>query len=360
MNCVRCNTPLEANVRFCRHCGLPVSNPSSQSDANANGGKAAPSPLYQPVSGNTDAPTIPPTSWQAPPNAPRQQQPLYLAGQSDRPATPVPPAQQAQQGQQWQQWQQQGQQAWRPTPAQSSPFTQPARRDDIGTMRSSSASQARQAQQSPQPRPRKRRGRRLLITLLVIVVVLLALVIGGRFALNALAINQINQALSDAINNVPSQVALLPERDQTITDGMANALITQQSSSASPVQNLTIHFTPNNVEIDFNVFSFSSTITTVPKIVNGQLVATNVTVQGIAGLILSPDDITNVMNTQIRNLETHIQHTITAVTLENHAILLHIKPGGSSPTQPTKFPTSVPTSIPTNIPTAIPTNIPLP
>ncbi len=349
MNCVRCNTPLEANVRFCRHCGLPVSNPSSQPDAN--GGKAAPSPLHQPVSGNTDAPTIPPTAWQAPPNAPRQQQPLYLAGQSDRPATPTPPARQAQQGQQWQQ------QAWGATPAQPSPFTQPARRDDLGTLRSGPASQA---QQSPQPGPRKRRGRGLLITLAIILVVLLALVIGGRIALNALAINQINQALSDAINNVPSQVALLPERDQTITDGMVNALITQQSSSASPVQNLTIHFTPNNVEIDFNVFSFSSTITTVPKIVNGQLVATQVTVQGIAGLILSPDDITNVMNTQIKNLETHIQHTITAVTLENHAILLHIKPGSSSPTPPTKLPTSIPTSIPTNIPTAIPTNIPLP
>lgn len=186
--------------------------------------------------------------------------------------------------------------------------------------------------------------------------VLLALVIGGRFALNAFAISQINQALSDAITNVPSQVALLPERDQTITDSMVNALITRQNSSSSPVQNLTIHFTHNDVEIDFNVFSFSSTITTVPKIVNGQLVATNVTVQGIAGLILSPDDITNVMNTQIKNLQTHIQHTITAVTLENQAILLHIKPGSSSPTQPT----GIPTSIPTNIPTAIPTNIPLP
>jgi hypothetical protein len=202
----------------------------------------------------------------------------------------------------------------------------------------------------PQQR-RKRRGRGLLLGLAVVIVLIVAILIAGRFALNAFAISQINQTLSDAINNIPSEVALLPERDQTIPESTVNSLITQRSSASSPVQNLTIHFTPNDVEIDFNVFSFPSTITTVPKIVNGKLVATNVTVQGIAGLILSPDDITNIMNTQITNLQTHIQHTITAVTLENHAILLHIKPGTSSPTTPGTLPTSVPTSIPTALPT---------
>lgn len=355
MNCVRCNAPLEANARFCRKCGLPVSNPASTPDAQANGGaggKAAPSPLYQPISSsNADAPTIPPTAWQAPASTPRQQ-PLYLPGQPVQ-GTPVTPGPQSPQSPQWQQ---PGQQTWKATPAQPSPFVQPTRRDDVGTMRSGSASQSQQSQQSQQRPQRKRRGRGLLIGLVIVLVLLLVLIIGGRFALNAYAINQINQELSDAINNIPAAVALLPERDQTITDGMVNALITQQSSATSPVKNLTIHFTPNNVEIDFNIFAFSSTITTVPKIVNGQLVATNVTVQGIAGLILSPDDITNVMNTQITNMETHIQHTITAVTLENHAILLHIKPGSTSPNKPT----TLPTSIPTNIPTAIPTNLPLP
>ncbi len=195
----------------------------------------------------------------------------------------------------------------------------------------------------------------MLIGLVVVIVLIAVLLVGGRFALNAFAISQINQTLSDAINNVPSEVALLPERDQTISESTVNALITQRSSASSPVQNLTIHFTPKDVEIDFDVFSFSSTITTVPKIVNGKLVATNVTVQGMAALILSPDDITNIMNTQITKLENHIQHTITAVTLENHAILLHIKPGTSTPTPPGTLPTSVPTSIPTSIPTVLPT-----
>jgi hypothetical protein len=336
MNCVRCNMPLEANARFCRNCGFPVSNPASTPEANANGdpGRANPSPLYQPISSNTDAPTIPPTSWQAPSNMPKQQQ-VYLSGQPEQSAQAAPtlPAQQ------WQQ-RQDRQQAWMPA-SSPSPVFQPNKQNEVGTMRSGAAKQPR----------RRRGGVRRLIGPVIALVLVVALLIVGRFALNAFAINQINQALSDAINNIPAAVAILPERDQTITNSMVNNLITNQSSAASPVQNLTIHFTKNDVEINFNVYAFSSTITTVPKIVNGKLTATDVKVQGIAGLILSPDDITNLMNTQIRNMETHIRHTITAVTLQDGAIVLHIKPSSTTPTTPPTIPTGVPTTIPTGVPT---------
>jgi hypothetical protein len=339
MNCIRCNMPLEANARFCRNCGFPVSNPASTPDANANAngdpGRANPSPLYQPISSNTDAPTIPPTSWQAPSNMPRQQQ-VYLSGQSEQPAQAAPTLR----AQPWQQRQDQ-QQAWMPASSPPAPVFQPNKQNEVGTMRSGAAKQP----------GRRRGGVRRLIGPVIALVLVVALLIVGRFALNAFAINQINQALSGAIDNIPAPVAVLPERDQTITDSMVNNLITYQSSAASPVQNLTIHFTKNDVQINFNVFAFSSTITTVPKIVNGKLVATNVTVQGIAGLILSPDDITNLMNTQIRNMETHIRHTITAVTLQDGAIVLHIKPSSSTPTTPPTIPTGVPTTIPTGIPT---------
>lgn len=350
MNCVHCNNPLEANSRFCRNCGLPVTNPTSTPETNANGGsgKASASPLYQPVSSHTDAPTVPPTPWQAPPQTP-QQQPLYLSGQPGQsaPASSAP----TQQAQQWPQQQNQ-QQAWRPAPSQPSPFAQSDQRYDAGTMRSGSPNQ-------PQKR-RKRRGRGLLIGLAIFIVLIVVLLIGARLVLNAYAISQINQASSDAINKIPSAVAILPDRDQTIPEGAVNALISLKSSSFSPVQNLAIHFTPNDMEIDFNVFSFSSTITTVPKIVNGKFVVTNTTVQGIAGLILSPDDITNLINNQITNLETHIQHTITAVTLQNQAIVLHFKRSTSIPITPPALPTSGPPTLPTGAPTGLPTLPPAP
>ena len=165
--------------------------------------------------------------------------------------------------------------------------------------------------------------------------------------MSAFAINQINQTFSNAINDIPSVIAILPERNQTINEDVINALLSHLISASGPVQHITVHFTPNDMEIDFNVYAFSSSITAVPKIVNGQFVMTNVMVQGIAGLILSPGDITNLMNTQITNLETHIQHTITAVTLQNHSIVLRITPNGSIPIPPITLPTALPTGLPT-------------
>lgn len=335
MNCVRCNTPLEANARFCRNCGMPVAHPASTPAPNANSGNRSSgtaSPLYQPVSSNTDAPTVPPTSWQAPSNTPRQQ-PLYLPGQPGQPASSAST-------QQAQQWPQQQQQVWRPAPPQPSPFAQPDKVNVAGTMPSSATNQ-------PQKR-RKRRGRRLLIGLAVFIVLVVALLIAARFALNVYAMNQINQTLSDAINTIPVEVAAVDTNNQPIPikEEAVNALIDRQSSASSPVQNLTVHFTPQDVEIDFNIFAFSSTITTIPKIVNGQLVATNVSIQGIAALVLSPNDVTNLINTQITNLQAHIQHTITAVTLEDHTIVLRLKSNSTLPIQPTTLPTAIPTGLP--------------
>jgi hypothetical protein len=192
-----------------------------------------------------------------------------------------------------------------------------------------------------QPKPKRRRGRGCLIGSLVTLLIVVLLVVGGWFlvvrpSLNSMATDQINQKLSNAINNIPPAIAALPAGSQTVSDTTLNNLITLQSSSSSPVQNIAIRFTTNDAEVSFQVFGFSSTITAVPAIVNNKLVATNVQVQGLASLIMSPDDVTTILNTQITNVQTHIQHTITGVKLEDHAIVLTLSGGV---TVPGNFPT---------------------
>ncbi|HET9922081.1 MAG TPA: zinc ribbon domain-containing protein [Ktedonobacteraceae bacterium] len=314
MNCVRCNMPLEAGARFCRNCGLPVSLQN-----NGNAGSVNPSPLAQQVSRNNDAPTIPPMSWQAPdPNATVPSSPSPFLS----PTQPVQPNQFPPSGPNWQPAPPQ-QQAWTPPPSSSSPNYRS--QEAVGTMRSGNKAR-KQAQ------PKRRRGRGCLISSLVAIVLVVALLVAGRLIVNNLVISQMNQTISDAINNIPAAVSVLPGgTSQTITETQVNNLITNHASASDPVQNVTVHLTSNNMQINFNVYNFSSTITTVPQIQNGKLVATNTTVQGLASLILSSDDITNLINTQINNLQTHIQHTITAVTLENQAIQLTFSSGSTIP-----------------------------
>src|SRR5947207_12852066 len=80
MNCTRCNMPLEAEVRFCRNCGLPVSTVVSQPAGNI--GQAN-------QQGIGDSPTVLPPSWQVQQSAPVQ--PQYTPPQPYQPTVAISP-----------------------------------------------------------------------------------------------------------------------------------------------------------------------------------------------------------------------------------------------------------------------------
>lgn len=311
MNCASCNAPLEPHARFCPKCGATVN----------------PSPLYQPMA-RGEAATIPPAQWSSPqqPPAPSQWQ---------QPQQPPAPSQ-------WQQPSQMVLPAAAPLPA---PVYKPA-----------SANKPKQ----------KSRVRGCLLTGLTIVLVLLLLLAGAWFAIlrpyaNNMAQTQLNNALAQAVDNIPAQVALLPSGGTVpISDNTLNLLLSDQSSSSNIVQNSNITISAQNVVFKFQVFGFDCSVTSVPVASNGKIVLTNVAVSGIAGMVLSADEITTVVNNHLADAVVRINHSITKVTLKQHEIDLTFGQRGSNGGTPTGTPTAVPTSIPTNIPTAIPTNIPLP
>ena len=212
----------------------------------------------------------------------------------------------------------------------------------------------------------KSRVRGCLLTSLIIVVVLLLLLAGAWFAVlrpyaNNMAQTQLNNALAQAVDNIPAQVALLPAGGTVpISDNTLNLLLSDQSSSSNIVQNTNITISAQNVVFKFQVFGFDCSVTSVPIASNGKIVLTNVTVSGIAGMVLPADEITTIVNNHLADAVVRINHSITKVTLKQHEIDLTFGQRGSSGGTPTGTPTAIPTSIPTNIPTAIPTNIPLP
>lgn len=316
MNCASCNAPLEPHARFCPKCGATVN----------------PSPLYQPMA-RGEAATIPPAQW-----PPQQQQPASS-------------------------WQQQQQ-----MPPASPPWQQP------GQVVLSTKQDARAAplpppvyKPTPASQPKKKsRLRGCLLTGLIVVVVLLLLLAGAWFAIlrpyaNNMAKTQLNNALAQAVDNIPAQVALLPSGGTVpISDNTLNLLLSDQSSSSNIVQNANITISPQNVVFKFQVFGFDSSVTSVPVASNGKIVLTNVAVSGIVGMALSADEITTIVNNHLADAVVRINHSITKVTLKQHEIDLTFGKRGSSGGTPTGTPTTIPTSIPTNIPTAIPTNIPIP
>ncbi len=310
MNCTNCNTPLEPQARFCPNCGATVApTPANPWNAPPN-----PSSLYQPAS-PIQAPTILPTrkpQSQPQPQNPWQQQPPPQ--QLVLPATPR-------------------------NPAHGYPFDQTPQTSVPQTNT-----------------PRKRRLSGCLIRALIVLVILIILVAGGwyfgaRPYLDAMAQSKLNSVLTQAVNNIPAQASLLPNEQVKIPEGALNNLLVLKSSPSDIVQNPHLSITPNTMQFTFQVYGMTSTATGVPTVSNGHLVVTNVTISGIAGFFLSPDELTTIVDQHLADAQSKINHSITAVQLKNQELDLTL---GTRSSGGTKLPGGVPTALPTGLPTGLP------
>jgi hypothetical protein len=288
MNCVRCNAPLVPEARFCRNCGLPVA-PAAPPPAIAN-----PAQANHPVLG--DPPTVGPR-FIAPEQpqfiAPVPTQPASLQSQYDAPQLNSP-------------------QAYQPTAGVSQ-----------GSLPSTGT-------WPPSPTlPIRRRKNRLARGLLILALVLLVLVAGWFFGLrpylHGLAQNQMDSVLSKAIDQInPVGVAVLPPGLPSIPipvpETAINNLFVLNTAPSDPVQQMHMTITPSGLRVDFQVYGFPCTVTGVPQASNGQLVITNVTVQGVASLIISPDELTSTLNDHLRQASARLHRNISGVLLKDHEI----------------------------------------
>ncbi|TMB85715.1 MAG: zinc ribbon domain-containing protein [Chloroflexi bacterium] len=274
MNCTRCNMPLEPNARFCRNCGTPVSM------AATNNPGANPAPPYRSTDMN-ESPTLlaRPQIGQQPP----QQMPLQ------------------------------------PQPQQS--YYQPTRVEPTNFSNVQDG------------RPRRRRGG-CLIRSLITFIVLLVLIVGGWFFglqpyLNKMAHTKLDETLTEAVNNIPPPLSQLPAGPVSIPEKALNNLLVLQSAPNDIVKNPQIHITSTQARMEFQVYGFPCAVTGVPQANSGHLTLTNVNIEGIAALILTPDEITTLVNRHLADAQTKLNHSIDSVQLKDQEVDLVLGPGGS-------------------------------
>ncbi len=132
--------------------------------------------------------------------------------------------------------------------------------------------------------------------------------------------------LSDAVNQIPVTVLALPPGNLTVQENAINNLIVLNSAPSDPVQHVHMTITPQVVRLDFVVYGFACDVTGVPVASNGNIIITNVNVEGFVALIMSPDELTAVINSHLADARARLQHSITGVTLKNHELDLVIGP----------------------------------
>lgn len=280
MNCARCNTPLEPHARFCRVCGLPV----SAGAASTPGASPYPDQASQPTVVNS-SPTVPTAPWQGA----QPTQPARVLSQR------VPPVQ--------------------PTLPQA---YQPAMGAMPGTLRSEGV---RPYPAVVRARRRRRFLRRTLISLLVIALVLaLGWFFGLRPYLHGLAQSQLDGVLANAVNQIDTtRIAQLPPGPVAVpvSETMINNLFVLFSAPSDPVQQFHMSITPAGLRLDFRAYGFPCDITGVPTVSNGQLMVTNVNVEGIVSLIMSSDEMTSIVNRHLHDASAKLQRNVKGVLLRD-------------------------------------------
>lgn len=159
---------------------------------------------------------------------------------------------------------------------------------------------------------------------------LLLVVLGGalwfavlRPYLHTIAETQLDHAMNSAVNQIPAQAAALPPGSTLqIKEASITNLIALNLAPSNPVKNPQTTITKQAVQITFQLYGNPCTIAAVPQISHGRLVVGDVRVDGIVGLIMSPDEMTTLLNKHLADAQGRLQHNVTAVRLDNQAITM--------------------------------------
>ena len=138
-----------------------------------------------------------------------------------------------------------------------------------------------------------------------------------RPSLHAMAEEEINTALDRIEGNIPPPFLfipgmIIPVHEQTLTELLARNL-----EQPSPIKNLVAYITPSKARLDFQVYGFPCSVSVVPQVTNGHLVVTNANVEGIINLVMSPDEITTLLDTHLTHAQELFQHSVSNVQLKD-------------------------------------------
>jgi hypothetical protein len=176
----------------------------------------------------------------------------------------------------------------------------------------------------PDTLPRRRRNRAGCIVGCLSLLVLLLLVVGAgwifllRPYLHNMAQDQLDRAMNSGVDQIPQAALLLPPGALPVGENSINNLIVLNLAPSDPIKNPSTQITPDGIHISFQVYGLNSSIFTKPALQNGRLVATNVAVDGPISLIMTPDELTPLLNKHLSDAQDRLHHPIQSIQLKSH------------------------------------------
>ncbi len=294
MNCKNCNSLLEPQTSFCARCGTSVQGNTTVSGAD------------QKMSG--------PPTWSRPMDATTSQQPMPLVINPQslpQQASSYPPQEQ------------------HSSSAQTTPLAQNG--------------QLQQGTRAP------RRSFGGCFFRLILVLVLLSAALAGVWffilqpTVHAMVINKLDNAMTQAVDKVPSlQTVPPPLRSRmpalnfplqySLLENTLENTLKLNIAPSGPVQDPVVHVNQQGVRLEFNVhlgflpFTFPCAVSFLPVVdAQGNLVAEHVQIEGIASLVLSPDDLRTLLNKHFADATNKLNHPISSLQWTEETVEVTLK-----------------------------------
>lgn len=336
MNCKKCNTLLDPQTRFCPRCGAPVEeNVEENTEVSKADYTAQATPTWsRPI--EEEATLITP------------QQPMPLAI-NPRSLSQQQHTEQAQWSQSRSPLQPGGvlpysqQQASSYPPNNQQPlFGETAPLLERDPKQIAMESQMLTAATTLQLQQGKRAARRspggCFLRLIATLILLFAVLVGAWFlalrpTLHTTAQNTLDKAMTRAVDRIPPVLAQIPLPPHTplrpVKESELQTFLVLNIAPSDPVQDPVVHINKQGVRLEFTIhqnflssdFNFPSAVSFLPTLdANGHIVARNVHVEGIASLVMSDDEMSDLLNQHLRDAMQRLNHPISDLQLKQGEI----------------------------------------
>lgn len=188
---------------------------------------------------------------------------------------------------------------------------------------------------------RRRRGGCLVWLVVLVWVVLIAVLayrfwlrpqvsqyIGGQIGeqLRDNAGNQLNsQVEQGAAAALPTAIAALPSGELKITEAQANDYLAARRDSLKPLESVTVHFVPDEVQADLKALGTTSTARMGLAVQNNRIIGVDPRLDGPLGQFIALPELTKSLEKQLNDQLALQGRKITAVRVEQGAIVITVE-----------------------------------
>ncbi|MEO7908736.1 MAG: hypothetical protein ABIV47_03705 [Roseiflexaceae bacterium] len=194
-----------------------------------------------------------------------------------------------------------------------------------------------------EPQRRKRNG--CLALLVALIWIILLAVIGYRYWLRPQVSQYVGRRIAEqvgaaspagagtpqqqieegAAQALPTALAALPSGELRVTDAQANAYLAERASSLKPIDSATVHFVPDEIQVDLVAAGFASTARMGLAVQNGRIIAVDPKLDGPLGQFIALPDLTSALEKQLNDQLAAQGRRITAARVEQGALVVEIE-----------------------------------